>query len=51
MDKDEMSLLGRMMKFHILSATPILYAKPQARWPLILSIIIIIVLVLGRVAP
>jgi hypothetical protein len=43
-----MSLLGRMVRIHILSATPILYGKPPFRWGLTIILIVLILVALSH---
>jgi hypothetical protein len=45
MDKDEMTLLGKMVRIHLLDATPILHDKPPPRWGLIFVVVILAMLV------
>lgn len=44
-----LSLLGRMARIHILSATPVLYAKAPFRWCLTIIILMSIILLVSHV--
>lgn len=40
------SLLGRMMRVHMLEATPVLYARAPLRWSLIIILVILVAIIL-----
>lgn len=41
-----LSFLGRMLRFHVLTATPSLYPKPQ--WQVYIIIAIVVILAIAR---